>query len=63
MDCVAGDRRVFGLTGDWSTATLDPEAWCNTVDEGVCRCMTARAKEEEKASENRQRKRESKNRR
>ena len=24
MECVAEDRRVFGITGDWSTAALDP---------------------------------------
>ena len=23
MDCVAEDRRLFGITGDWSTAALD----------------------------------------
>ena len=23
-DCVAEDRRLFGITGDWSTAALDP---------------------------------------
>ena len=28
MDCVAEDyRRVFGITGDWSTTGLDPGAW------------------------------------
>ena len=26
-DCVAKDRRVFGITGDWSTAALDPGVW------------------------------------
>ena len=24
-DCVAEDRQLFGITGDWSTAVLDPE--------------------------------------
>ena len=26
-DCMAEDRRVFGITGDWSTAALDPGFW------------------------------------
>ena len=34
-DCVADDLRLFGVTGDWSTAALDPGAWYNTVHEGV----------------------------
>ena len=36
-DCVADDRRLFGVTGDWSTAALDPGAWYNIVHEGGCR--------------------------
>ena len=39
-DCVAEDRRVFGITGNWSTAALyiiDPGASLNTVCEGGCR--------------------------
>ena len=28
---MAEDRRVFGLTEDWSTTALDPGAWYNTV--------------------------------
>ena len=31
MDCVAKDRRVFGLTGDWSTLALDSVNWYSTV--------------------------------
>ena len=31
MDCVAEGRRVFGITGDWSTTALDPGAWYNIV--------------------------------
>ena len=27
---VAEDRRVFGITGDWSTAALDPGVWYST---------------------------------
>ena len=23
-DCMVEDRRVFGITGDWSAAALDP---------------------------------------
>ena len=30
-DCVADDLRLFGVTGDWKTAALDPGAWYNTV--------------------------------
>ena len=26
-DCVAEDRRLFGITGDWNTAALDPGVW------------------------------------
>ena len=35
-DCVADDLRLFGVTGDWKTAALDPGAWYNTVQEGGC---------------------------
>ena len=35
-DCVAEDRQVFGITGDWSTAALDPGVWYSTVCEGGC---------------------------
>ena len=28
---VTEDRRVFGITGDWSIAVLDTWAWYNTV--------------------------------
>ena len=52
-DCAAEDFWLFGITGDWSTAALDPGAWYSTVHEGGCR-----VKEEEKASKHRQRKRE-----
>ena len=51
-------HRVFGNTADQSTAALDPTAWYNTVCEGGCRFMAACRREEEKTSENRQRKRE-----
>ena len=57
-DCVADDRRLFGITGDWSTATLDPGVWYGTVREEGCRVTAAWVKEEERASEYRQRKRE-----
>ena len=57
-DCVAADRRLFGITGDWSTAALDPGVWYSTVHGGGCRFMAAWVKEEEKAFEYRQRKRE-----
>ena len=55
---MAEDRRVFGITGDWSTAALDPEVWYSTVREEGCSFMAAWVKEEENASEHRQRKRE-----
>ena len=55
---MAEGRRLFGITGAWSTAALDPGAWLSTVREGGCRFMAAWVKEEEKASEHRQRKRE-----
>ena len=57
-DCVAEDLRLFGITGDWSTAALDPGVWYSTICEGGRRFMAAWVKEEEKASEHRQRNRE-----
>ena len=51
---------MFGITGDWSTAALDPGVWYSTVYEGGCRFMAAWVREEVKASEHRQRKREEK---
>ena len=57
-DCVADDLRLFGVTGDWRTAALDPRAWYNTVQEGGCRYMAAWVREEENASNQRQKKRE-----
>ena len=53
-DCVADDLRLFGVTRDWRTAALDPGAWYNTVQEGGCRFMAAWAREEEDASNQRQ---------
>ena len=56
---MADDLRLFGITGDWSTAALDPMVWYSTVvDEGGCRFMAAWVKAEENASKHRQRKRE-----
>ena len=49
---------MFGITEDWSTAPLDPGVWCSTVCEGVYSFMAAWMREEEKASENRQGKRD-----
>ena len=57
-DCVADDLRLFGVTGDWRTATLDPGAWYNIVHEGGCRFMAAWVRKEENASNQRQKKRE-----
>ena len=53
---MAEGRRLFGITGGWSTAALDPAVWYSTVGEGGCRFMVAWVGEEEKASEHRQRK-------
>ena len=56
-DCVADDLRLFGVTGDWRTAALDPGAWYNTVvQEGGCRFMAAWVREEENTSNQRQKK-------
>ena len=57
-DCVAEDRRLFGITGNWFTAALDPGVWHSTVREGGCRLMAAWVREKENASERRQGKRE-----
>ena len=62
-NCVAEGRRLFDITGDWSTAALDPEVWYSTVYEGGCRFMAVWVREEERTSENRQRKREIKDKR
>ena len=56
-DSVAEDRQVFGITGHWSLAALDPGAWCDTLCQGGCRYVVAWAREEEKATEKRPRKR------
>ena len=57
-NCMADDLRLFGITEDWSTAALDPGVWYSTVHEGGCRFMAAWVKEEENASNQRQKKRE-----
>ena len=57
-DCVVDDLRLFGVTGDWRTAALDPGAWYQTVQGGSCRFMAAWVREEENASNQRQMKRE-----
>ena len=57
-DCVAEDRWGFGITGDRSTGARDPGVWYSKVCEGVCSFMAAWVREEEKVSDNRQRKRE-----
>ena len=46
---------MFGITEDWSTAAPDLGVWYSTAREGGCRFMSAWVREEEKASENRQR--------
>ena len=57
-DCVADDLRLFGITGDWSTAALDPGVWYSAVHEGGCRFMVAWVKEEKKSPDERQKKKE-----
>ena len=46
-DCVAEDRWVFGMKGEWSTAVIDPGVWYRTVCKGGCRFMAAWMREEE----------------
>ena len=55
---MTDDIRLFGITGDWSTAALDPGVWYSTVHEGGCRFMAAWVKGEENASKQWQKKRE-----
>ena len=57
---MADNLRLFGVMGDWRTAALDPGAWYNivVVHEGGCRFMVAWVREEENASNQRQKKRE-----
>ena len=55
---MAEDRRLFYITEDWSTITLGPGIWYSIACKGGCRFMTAWVREDEKASENRPRKRE-----
>ena len=55
---MAKDRRLFGITGDWSTVALHLGVWFIILREWGCRFMTAWVKEEEKVFEHRQRKRE-----
>ena len=56
-DCVAEDRRVFGIMGDWRTAALNPGFWFGTVCEVGCRFMAAWAREKGKAPQTWQKKR------
>ena len=49
---MAEDCQIFGITGDWSPATLKPGVWYRTVvREGGCRFMATWVEEEEKAPE------------
>ena len=45
----------IGITGDWSTAALNPGAWYNTECVGDCRLSAAWVREEERAPESRKR--------
>ena len=38
---MAEGRRLFGITGDWSTAALDPGVWYSTARAGGCRFKAA----------------------
>ena len=56
---MADDLRLFGITGDWSTAALDPGVWYSAVHEGAVGLRPRGwVKEEENASSHRQKKRE-----
>ena len=55
---MADDLRLFGITGCWSAAALDPGVWHSTVHDGGCRCMAAWVKEEANTSNQRQKTRE-----
>ena len=57
-DYVADDLWLFGITRDWNAAALDPGVWYSTVHEEGCMFMAAWVKEEDKASNQRQKKRE-----
>ena len=59
-DCVAEDRRLFGIMGNCSPAALDPGIWYSTGREGGCRFIAVWVKEKEKTSEHWQKKREAK---
>ena len=56
------DLRLFGVTGNWSTAALDPGVLYSTVREGGRRFMAAWVKEEENASKQWQKKKKLKRR-
>ena len=46
-ECLADDRRVFGITGGWSTAALVPGVWyCMVREGGCCRFMAAWVRED-----------------
>ena len=49
-DCVAEDRRLFCITGNWSTAALDPGVWYSTVRVGEGRGKGIRTPAEEEGS-------------
>ena len=62
MDGLRGRGSSAIWQGGWSTAVRDPGVWYSTVREGGCRFMAAWMKEEEKASQHRQRNRAQKRR-
>ena len=55
---MADNLRLFGIMGHWSIAALDPGIWYSAAHEEGCRFMAAWVKEEENASNQRQKKRE-----
>ena len=55
------DRRIFGISGDWSTTAFDSGVWYSTECNGGC--SSAWAREDKNAFENRQRKREAEDKR
>ena len=49
--CLAEERRVFGTTGGWRTAVLNPWDWHKTACLGGCRFVVAWTGKEKKAHE------------
>ena len=57
-DCVQGDIRAFGITGEWKAMAFKAEVWVEVVTDGGRRFMVAWRKEKVDAARHRQEKRE-----